>query len=183
MNYIKTIVIPNRERDEDFFSEPDMGKVTGKDAITDEIISYVDFNVRRTCYTSIYPFGIFRDKSLSPITLSDITLFCGSNGCGKSTLLNVIAEKLKLERMSAYNKTVFMQPFVDMTYVELSASAKDNFDPQAIGRRQWGELSPAMMFSTTCCFQEKKMNEWTSCERECLVKYPNIGNPITFREK
>lgn len=134
MNYIKTIVIPNRERDEDFFSEPDMGKVTGKDAITDEIISYVDFNVRRTCYTTIYPFGIFRDKSLSPITLSDITLFCGSNGCGKSTLLNVIAEKLKLERMSAYNKTVFMQPFVDMTYVELSASAKDDFDPQAMGR-------------------------------------------------
>ena len=63
--------------------------------------------------------GIFRKNDLKPFSFSDITLFCGSNGSGKSTLLNVIAEKLKLDRVSYYNTTSFMKPYVDMTLLEL----------------------------------------------------------------
>lgn len=91
----------------------------GKDAITKKKIFYTDYNVLRTCYTTIYPFGIFRKNDLKPFSFSDITLFCGSNGSGKSTLLNVIAEKLKLDRVSYYNTTSFMKPYVDMTLLEL----------------------------------------------------------------
>ncbi|MBQ6729249.1 MAG: AAA family ATPase [Bacteroidales bacterium] len=134
MQYIKKLIIPNRYKDDGFFVGDNRGQVYGKDAITNEIIHYTDYNVFRTCYSTIYPFGVFREKGGPPINFDDITLFCGSNGSGKSTLLNVISEKLKLERMSAYNLTVFMKPFVDMTDIELSESSKYDFDPQSMGR-------------------------------------------------
>lgn len=42
-----------------------------------------------------------------------VTILYGGNGSGKSTALNVIAEKLRLERSSAYNRSRFFQDFVD----------------------------------------------------------------------
>jgi len=135
MIYISKLAIPNRLIDEGFFVGYSRGCVIGEDAITKEAISYTDYNAMRTCYSTIYPFGIFREKDLPPFTFSDITLFCGSNGSGKSTLLNVIAEKLKLDRVSSYNTTTFMKPYVDMTRLELSAEYERNgCSPETIGR-------------------------------------------------
>ena len=51
---------------------------------------------------------------------SDITILCGSNGSGKSTLLNIIAEKLKLERKTPYNKTYFFDPYLEKCRYELT---------------------------------------------------------------
>lgn len=121
MIYISKLIVPSQDKEDTFFVGKAKGLVMGEDAITKEEICYTDYNVMRTCYSTIYPFGIFREKDLIPFSISDITLFCGSNGSGKSTLLNVIAEKLKLDRMSSYNTTAFMKPYVDMTFLELSS--------------------------------------------------------------
>ncbi len=41
--------------------------------------------LRRTCYDSRYPFGVFRYRCLPPLEFAPITILCGGNGSGKST--------------------------------------------------------------------------------------------------
>ena len=67
---------------------------------------------RRTCYNGIYPFKIFPQKELQEIEFAPITVFYGGNGSGKSTLLNIIAEKLKILRHSAFSGGAFFGEFV-----------------------------------------------------------------------
>ena len=67
---------------------------------------------RANCYTSFYPFQTFADR-LSRLDFEPITVLSGSNGSGKTTALNVIAEKLRLNRRSVFNKTEFFQDYVD----------------------------------------------------------------------
>ncbi len=67
---------------------------------------------RANCYTSFYPYQTLCTR-LSRIDFEPITVLSGSNGSGKSTALNVIAEKLRLKRRSAYNKTDFFMDYVD----------------------------------------------------------------------
>ena len=50
-----------------------------------------------------YPCGLFSRKDFREIYFRKITIFYGGNGSGKSTLLNLIAEKLKLNRIAPYN--------------------------------------------------------------------------------
>lgn len=50
-----------------------------------------------------YPCGLFSKKELHEIGFERITIFYGGNGSGKSTLLNLIAERLKLNRIAPYN--------------------------------------------------------------------------------
>ena len=64
------------------------------------------------CYTSFYPFQTLCGR-LSRLDFEPITVFSGLNGSGKSTALNVIAEKLRLKRHSAFNKTNFYMDYVD----------------------------------------------------------------------
>jgi predicted ATPase len=79
----------------------------------------------RTCYDSYYPFQFFpRQKGLSEVEFSDVTILCGSNGSGKSTLLNIIAESLKLNRDSPYNKTDFFDPYIEGCQYELNVHEK-----------------------------------------------------------
>ena len=70
-------------------------------------------NQRRTCYNGVYPYKIFPEKELRQIQLAPITVFYGSNGSGKSTLLNVLAEKAKVMRHSAFSGGAFFQQYVD----------------------------------------------------------------------
>ena len=67
---------------------------------------------RANCYTSFYPFQTLTDR-LSRLDFEPITVLSGSNGSGKTTALNVIAEKLRLNRRSVFNKTAFFQDYVD----------------------------------------------------------------------
>lgn len=67
---------------------------------------------RANCYTSFYPFQTFAGR-LSRLDFEPITVLSGSNGSGKTTALNVIAEKLRLNRRSVFNKTEFFQDYVD----------------------------------------------------------------------
>ena len=71
------------------------------------------FGLKTTYDQSVYPYGILPKAGLEEIVFRPITILYGGNGSGKSTALNVIAEKLRLERNSAYNRSRFFQNFVD----------------------------------------------------------------------
>lgn len=60
-----------------------------------------------------YPCGIFSAKELYELNFTNITIFYGGNGSGKSTLLNLIAQKLKLERISPYNGSEMFEIYAD----------------------------------------------------------------------
>ena len=71
------------------------------------------FGLKTTYDQSVYPYDILPKAGLDEIIFRPVTILCGGNGSGKSTALNVIAEKLHLERNSAYNRSRFFQNYVD----------------------------------------------------------------------
>ncbi len=54
--------------------------------------------VKRTCYNTMYPFGILSGIGLERLDFAPVTILYGGNGSGKTTALNVIAAKLQLMR-------------------------------------------------------------------------------------
>lgn len=112
MIYLSSFHLPSREEDEDFFN-----------------VQSASFKAKnfRTCYTTKYPFGMFRDRGLpDDLEFRDITIICGNNGSGKSTILNVIAEKLNLKRSSPFNRSDFFDDYVELCDYELEKSLSLN---------------------------------------------------------
>ena len=112
MIYLSSFHLPSRDEDEDFFN-----------------VSSANFKTKnfRTCYTTKYPFGMFRDRGLpDDLEFRDITIICGNNGSGKSTILNVIAEKLKLKRNSPFNRSDFFDDYVALCDYDLEKSLSLN---------------------------------------------------------
>ena len=93
--------MPTRNDEEDYFGNPG------------------NFKAQRTCYTTKYPFDLFRYRELPEFYFADITIFCGNNGSGKSSILNVIAEKLSLERNAPFNRSDFFEDYVDLCEYQL----------------------------------------------------------------
>lgn len=107
MIYLKSFHLPSRDEDENFFN------------VKSDLYSPKNF---RSCYTTKYPFGFFRERELPyNFDFRDITIFCGNNGSGKSTILNVIAEALELGRNSPFNRSDFFSDYVNLCRCELSA--------------------------------------------------------------
>lgn len=75
-------------------------------------------SIKRTCYTSYYPFQILSQKELRRLDCEPITILYGGNGSGKTTVLNIIAEKLKLKREAAFNHSSFFEEYVSMCSAE-----------------------------------------------------------------
>ena len=71
------------------------------------------FGLKTTYDQSVYPYGVLPKAGLNEIIFRPVTILYGGNGSGKSTALNVIAEKLRLLRNSAYNRSRFFENFVD----------------------------------------------------------------------
>lgn len=108
MVYLRSFHLPSRDEDEDFFN------------IHSGTFKTKNF---RTCYTTKYPFGMFRERGLpDKFEFRDITIFCGNNGSGKSTILNVIAETLNLKRTSPFNRSDFFDDYVELCRYELEDS-------------------------------------------------------------
>ena len=76
--------------------------------------------IRRTCYTSFYPFGVFAENQLRELPFSEITILYGNNGSGKSTALNIMAEKLKAERDTLFNRSSFFGDYIGMCDYEMT---------------------------------------------------------------
>ena len=103
MVYLQSFRMPSEDDEQSFFANP------------------FNMKVKRTCYTTRYPFDVFRYRDLPEFYFTDITIFCGNNGSGKSSLLNVIAEKLKLERTTPYNRSDFFEDYVDLCRYQLDS--------------------------------------------------------------
>ena len=61
-----------------------------------------------------YPCGMFTKKELTEIDFDKVTIIYGGNGSGKTTLLNLIANKLKLKRVSPFNDSEMFSKFVNV---------------------------------------------------------------------
>ena len=71
-------------------------------------------SIQRKCYDSFYPFQVLSKHALTGISFEPITILYGGNGSGKSTALNVMAEKLRLERDTLYNRSSFFEDYTDL---------------------------------------------------------------------
>ena len=69
--------------------------------------------LKTTYDQSVYPYGVLPKIHMDEIIFRPVTILYGGNGSGKSTILNIIAEKLRLYRSSAYNRSRFFERFVD----------------------------------------------------------------------
>ena len=75
--------------------------------------------IKRKCYDTFYPFGVLSQKGLSELEFEPITILYGGNGSGKTTALNVIAEKLRLERDTLYNRSNFFGDYTRLCQYDL----------------------------------------------------------------
>lgn len=90
-------------------------------AFTDINMEYeVIKKIKRTVYTSVYPFQVLSDHELTGIDFESITILYGGNGSGKTTALNVIAEKVDAERDLLYNKSSFFPDYLIHCSIENS---------------------------------------------------------------
>ena len=107
MIYLKSFDMVTREKEEAFYFDK------------------YNYKVKKTCYTTKYPFEVFRYREFPTFYFSDITIFCGNNGSGKSSILNVIAEKLSLERNAPFNRSDFFEDYVNLCDYELNKPIPD----------------------------------------------------------
>lgn len=96
MTYLKDFIFPTEEEEYGFVLDQKM-----------------------TCYNSYYPFNILPRNQFRCIDCDmPITILYGGNGSGKTTALNIIAEKLKLNRTSVFNKTSFFEDYLEFCNYE-----------------------------------------------------------------
>ena len=81
---------------------------------------------KMTCFNGIYPFKLFPNKGLRRLEFEPITIFYGGNGSGKTTLLNVIAEKTKIARHSAFSGSAFFPDYVSMCAMDAARIPNDS---------------------------------------------------------
>lgn len=74
--------------------------------------------IKRTVYTSVYPFQVLSDHQFKRIDFEPVTILYGGNGSGKTTALNVIAEKVEADRDSLYNKSSFFPEYLSYCSIE-----------------------------------------------------------------
>jgi len=77
-------------------------------------------------YFSHYPFKVLSSRGLKRLDFENITFLYGGNGSGKSTALNIIAEKIKLNRDSIYNKSRFYPDYVNMCETDILNDIPEN---------------------------------------------------------
>ena len=105
MLYLTRFTFPDAERESSFFID----------------------EVKRTCYDTYYPFGVLSARELSCLDFEPVTILYGGNGSGKTTALNVIAEKLRLQRDTLYNRSSFYEDYLRMCDFE----SRGEFPPES----------------------------------------------------
>lgn len=90
----------------------------------DEEFSFF-LDIKRKCYTSFYPFQVLSYHEPLELDFERITILYGGNGSGKSTALNIIAEKLKLNRVSVFNRSNFFEDYLKLCHYRLEEPIGD----------------------------------------------------------
>lgn len=67
--------------------------------------------MKQTCYNTFYPFQILPVHQMEVLEFEPVTILYGGNGSGKTTVLNIIAEKLRLQRDTLYNRSSFFEAY------------------------------------------------------------------------
>ena len=101
MKYLSYFIFPTKDTEDDYL-----------------------WDVGNTC--SYYPFRVLSKNNLEKIDFETITILYGGNGSGKSTALNIIAEKIKVDRDSIYNKSIYYSDFVDMCKIDMLDKIPEN---------------------------------------------------------
>ena len=109
MLYLKNFSFLPKEREEDFF-----------------------IALKRTCYSTAYPFDIFPQKGLTRLEFEPVTILSGGNGSGKTTALNIMAQALEAKRTSPYNSSAFFEEYVNMCSFTLDPRAGEDFNAEII---------------------------------------------------
>lgn len=145
-------------------------------------------DVKRTCYSSFYPFKILSRRGFSRIDFEPVTILYGGNGTGKSTALHVIAEKARLEREAPYNRTSFFEDYVGMCRMELRQSipkgssiitSDDVFDHMIAIR----ELNDGIDHRREGVFEEYLENKHSKFQLGSMDDYDQLKKIVRARKK
>lgn len=85
--YLDSFTFPNSEEEYSFF-----------------------YRATHPMYNNLYPAKILTNR-LRKIEFAPVTILYGGNGSGKSTALNLMAEKLRIQRTTPYNKAPFFESY------------------------------------------------------------------------
>ena len=149
--------------------------------------SYI-MGVRRTCYSSFYPFKILSRRSFARIDFEPVTILYGGNGTGKSTALHVIAEKARLDREAPYNRTSFFEDYVGMCSMELRRpipqgsciiTSDDVFDHMIALR----ELNAGIDHRREEVFEEYLENKHSGFQLGSMEDYDQLKRVVRARKK
>lgn len=144
--------------------------------------------LKRTCYDTVYPFQILSGHGLRMLDFEPITILYGGNGSGKTTVLNVIAEKLKLERDTAYNRSNFFEDYTKMCDYEVQekipkisriVTSDDVFD-FILNLR---ELNEGIDRKREDLFEEYLENKYTHFQMKSLDDYEQLKKVCMARSK
>lgn len=142
--------------------------------------------LKRTCYDTVYPFQILSRHGLRMLDFEPITILYGGNGSGKTTALNVIAEKLKLERDTAYNRSNFFEDYTRMCDFEVQekipkisriVTSDDVFDfilnlrelNEGIDRKR-EDLFEEYLENKYSHFQMKSLDDYEQLKKICMAR-------------
>ena len=109
MLYLKNFSFLPKEREESFFMA-----------------------LKRTCYSTAYPFDIFPQRGLTRLEFEPVTILSGGNGSGKTTALNIMAQALEAKRTSPYNSSAFFEEYVNMCSFTLDPRAGEELNAEII---------------------------------------------------
>ncbi len=142
--------------------------------------------LKRTCYDTVYPFQILSRHGLRMLDFEPITILYGGNGSGKTTALNVIAEKLKLERDTVYNRSNFFEDYTRMCDYEVQkkipklsriVTSDDVFDfilnlreiNEGIDQKR-EELFKEYLENKYAHFQMKSLDDYEQLKKVCMAR-------------
>ena len=142
---------------------------------------------RRTCYSTHYPFGVFRRRKPGAFTFDPVTIFYGGNGSGKSTLLNIMAEALGLLRGAVYNRSDFFSDYIALCRWDAGAlpphsrilTSDDVFD-HLLGIR---ELNEGIHQKRAELFQEYTSARNSSIQLQSLEEYEAFSRVVDAQRK
>ena len=164
MVYLKSFEFPDDDREFDFL-----------------------LGVKRTCYTSFYPFKILSRRRFERIDFEPITMLYGGNGSGKSTALHVIAARAGVKCDTRFNKTEFFEDYVRLCRMEANEipsnsrllASDDVFDAMLDTRA----FNDGMDKEREAIFQEYLANKRSCFRLSSMADYEQLRRVNSARHK